>query len=339
MTARLALVASAAVAAAALSAAPASALETPKACSAADKRIRCIAHNPAQVVRLPAAVGGSLCVEFGPTERIEDVSVSDNGLLDGGSEPATRYMLPVAGGQAPATIDRNLQVSRRGSFLFFKPLRHLVPQAVNVITTDAEGKTRAYAFQLETRDGGMTEDVDDTIFRVRFTYPADEAAARRARWEAQREAREARAASDRLRAQPVSGETVKNDAYWGQGTKADRDALAPSSGSREPSAWDDGQRTYLRYAGNRRIPMVYAVTVDGQEWLPGQSAERDPTTNGKLVVVHGVFPALKLRDGKAVLCVANRGWDGGRGRNYGTGTTSPDVVREDVAPKGDARVR
>lgn len=334
---RLALLASAA----ALSAAPAFALETPRPCSAADKRIRCIPYNPAQVVRLPAAIGGSLGVEFGPTERIEDVSVSDNGLLDPNAEgtPSPRFMLPAAAGAPQASVDRNLQVSRRGPFLFLKPLRGLVPQAVNVITVDADGKTRPYAFQLETREGGMTEEVDDTIFRVRFSYPLDEGAERRKRWEAQREAREARAAADRLRANNISGETPKNVEYHGQGTKADRDALAPSSGSREPSAWDDGQRTYLRYAGNRRIPMVYAMTVDGQEWLPGQSTERDPTTSGKLVIVHGVFSGLRLRDGKAVLCVANRGWDGGRGRNPGTGTTSPDVVRENVAPKESRDVR
>lgn len=333
---RPALLASAAAALSA--AAPACAMQAPQPCGASEPRIRCVPYDPAEVVRVPAAVGGSLAIEFSEGETIEDASVSDNGLLTGeGGSP--RSILSVGGGQPAATADRNLQMSRRKNFLFLKPLRELAPQSVNVVTVNAEGKVRPYSFQLETRPGGMGPEVDDTLFRLRFRYPADEAAVRRARWDAQREAREARAAADRLRAGTVSGESVRNARYNGQGTAADRAALAPSSGGREPAMWDDGYRTYLRYAGNRRLPMVYQVLPDGRPGLVGQSADADPTTRGTLVTLHGVFPALQLRDGKAVLCVVNRGWDGGQGRNPGTGTASPDVVREAVPAKEDARVR
>ncbi len=320
MTRRAALVASTV-----LAASPAFALQTPKPCDAAEPRVRCVAYNPADVIRLPAAVGGSLVVELNKAETIVDVGVSDNGLLQGGDPTARRY-LPVAGGQgAPATADPNLVLSKRGSFLFIKPLRPLVPQILNVVTQNGAGEPRRYTLQLEANPVSM--EAADIAAVVRVTYPSDEAAARRARWEAQREAREARAASARLRQHTIGGETVRNANYDGQGTAADRAALAPSSGSREPSLWDDGHRTYLRYAGNRRVPMVYQVLPDGREGLVGQNTDPDPTTNGKLVVLHGVFPALKLRDGKAVLCVVNRGWTGGAGRNPGTGTVSPDVVR------------
>lgn len=333
---RLALLASAA----ALFSAPAAmAMQQPWPCSESEKRIRCVSYDQAQVVRVPAVVGGSLAIEFSEGETIEDASVSDNGLLTGeGSSP--RSFLPVGAGQSPATADRNLQMSRRKNFLFLKPLRELAAQSVNVVTVNAEGKVRPYSFQLETRPGGMGPEVDDTVFRLRFRYPADEAAVRRARWEAQREARDARAAADRLRQHTISGETVRNARYDGQGTAADRAALAPSSGSTEPAMWDDGHRTYLRYAGNRRVPMVYQILPDGREGVVGQSADADPTTHGTLVTAHGVFPALKLRDGKAVLCIRNAGWDGGQGRNPGTGTVSPDVVRESTPAKEDRpRVR
>ena len=43
-----------------LLAAPAVALETPRACSAADPRVRCIAYDPAQVVQLFAATGARI---------------------------------------------------------------------------------------------------------------------------------------------------------------------------------------------------------------------------------------------------------------------------------------
>ncbi|MFC7694210.1 hypothetical protein ACFQY5_37600 [Paeniroseomonas aquatica] len=46
---------------------------------------------------------------------------------------------------------------------------------------------------------------------------------------------------------------------------------------------------------------------------------------------------LRLRDGEAVLCIINQGFDA-TGRNPGTGTTDPDVVRE-LAPEGRPRVR
>lgn len=317
-------------AAAILAASPALALETPRPCSAAEPRVRCVAYKPAEVVQLYAAPGASLTVEFANGEEITDASVSDNGLLDG-AEASPRTFLPVGGQGGAPTADRNLSMAKRGAFLFLKPLRQLVPQPVTVLTRTADGKVRRYTFQLETRPGPVTVDAENTFYAVRFTYPGDEARARAERWAAQRDVHEARAAAARLRQNNIFGEMVKNADYRGQGTEEDRAALAPSSGSAEPAMWDDGHRTFLRYAGNRTVPMAYQVLPDGREGVVGQNTDADPTTRGKLLVLHGVFSALKLRDGKAVLCVLNRGWDGGTGRNPGTGTTHPDVVRE-LAP-------
>ena len=329
MTRRAALVASTVLAAAS----PALALQTPQPCDAAEPRVRCVAYNPADVIRLPAVVGGSLVVELNKAENIVDVGVSDNGLLQGGDPTARRY-LPVSGGQgAPSTADPNLVLSKRGSCLFIKPLPPRVPQILNVVTPNGAGDPRRYTLQLEANPVSM--EASDIAAVVRVTYPADEAAVRRARWEAQREAREVRAASARLRQHTVSGETVRNAAYDGQGTEADRAALAPSSGTREPSMWDDGHRTYLRYAGNRPVPMAYQILPDGREGIVGQNTDPDPTTNGKLLVVHGVHRQLRLRDGKSVLCIVNRKFDAA-GRNPGTGTVSPDVVREATPVREDA---
>lgn len=321
--------------AACLMAAPALALELPRECSKADPRVRCIAYNPAQVVQLYGAPGAALTVEFGDNETIVDASVSDNGLLSG-ADASQRHAVPISD-NGGASTDRNLAMAKRGSFLFLKPLRPLVPQPISVLTRREDGKMRRYAFQLETREGDMGPDTPNTFYAVRFTYPGDEAAARQARLAAQREAREARLVTARLRQGNVSGETVRNARYVGQGTAQDRAALAPVSSSREPAIWDDGQRTFLRYAGNRRVPMVFQVLPDGREGAVGQSAEADPTTNGTLVILHGVFRALRLRDGNAVLCVTNEAFDA-TGRNPGTGTTSPDVVRE-LAPEGGPNVR
>ncbi|MBX9697834.1 MAG: TrbG/VirB9 family P-type conjugative transfer protein, partial [Thermoleophilia bacterium] len=171
-----------------LSAAPAVALETPRACSAADPRVRCIAYDPTQVVRLYAATGAALTVEFSEAETIVDASTSDNGLLEGG-DASTRQAVAIAetgGGGAPGTADRNLMMAKRGSFLFLKPLRPLLPQPITVLTRREDGRVRRYTFQLETRPGGLTEETPNTFYAVRFTYPADEAAARQARAQADR---------------------------------------------------------------------------------------------------------------------------------------------------------
>lgn len=332
---RFALVASTALAGAS-AASPASALVTPQACSASEPRVRCVAYNPAEVVEVPGVVGGSTVIELHERERIIDAGVSDNGLLEGG-EPVIRRYLLVSGGQGgQATADPNLVLSRRGRFLFLKPLRALVPQSINLVTEDADGKTRRYALQLKAQSSSMGAEAADAVYAIRFTYPTEEAAARRAQWNALREAREARAAAARLRQHTISGETVKNREYHGIGTPEARAALAPSSGSGEPAAWDDGHRTYLRYAGNRSLPMVYSARADGRESVVGHNTDADPTTRGKIIVVHGIFPSLKLRDGNLVLCVVNRGWRGGAGQNPGTGTVSPDVVREATPVREDA---
>ena len=140
----------------------------------------------------------------------------------------------------------------------------------------------------------------------------------------QRGERQARAAAARL-AQHSTGTLRRNLSYDAQGTSADR-ALAPAGTATEPGIWDDGQRTYLRYPGNRRPPMPYQVLANGTEAVVGQNTNPDPTTNGNILVLHGVFPMLRLRDGDLVLCVVNRAYDP-QGANPGTNTISPDVIR------------
>jgi type IV secretion system protein VirB9 len=325
--------------AALLLASPALALEEPKPCSKADARVVCIPYNALEVVQLYAARGAALTVEFSSKESIVDASTSDNGLLDGGPASARQAVEVVDGGNSPATADRNLMMAKRGSFLFLKPLRKLAPQPVTVLTRREDGAMRRYTFQLETRDGDLTAEGATAYFAVRFVYPNDEAEARRAAAAQVVATRRAEAVAARLRQLPPGGPIVKNDNYLGQGNNEDRAALAPSAPPGEKAIWDDGQRTYLRYPGNRRTPMIYQVLPDGRESLVGFSSDADPTTRGTLITLHGVYRAIRLRDGKAVLCITNRAYDAA-GSNPGTGTVTPDVVRETAPmPEEGPRVR
>lgn len=47
---------------------------------------------------------------------------------------------------------------------------------------------------------------------------------------------------------------------------------------------------------------------------------------GGVVKIHGVYPAIRLRDGDRVLCLWNRGYNP-IGDNPGTGTTKPSIER------------
>lgn len=317
--------------------------ETPAPCGP-DPRERCVAFAPGQIVRLYAAPGATLAVELPATERVAFVGTSDNQLLQGG-EPVERM---VSGGDGSSTADPNLMTSvprtdgATGNFVMLKPLRHLEPQPLTVLAwwtnpTSGARELRRHTFELRTRPGELTEDVPDTFFAVRFSDPvgarivaeAEREKARKAaaeRWAAQRAEREERATAARLVQAAALGTNLQNTAYDGQGTPSDRAALAPAPSATAPAVWDDGQRTYLRYPGNRRPPMPYQVLPDGTEAVVGQSTNPDPTTNGNILVLHGVFPMLRLRDGDNVLCIVNRAYDP-TGQNPGTGTVTPDVVR------------
>ncbi|MCG7362472.1 TrbG/VirB9 family P-type conjugative transfer protein [Roseomonas sp. ACRSG] len=317
--------------------APAAAVEAP-APAGADPRVRVIAYDPQQVVKLYAAPGATLTIQLAPGETVAGLPVSDQTLLDP-PEPAGPGPLALAGGPAPseragagrgASTDRNLFTAVRGNFVMLKALRDLDPQPLFIIgrsTDQTTGKEvlRAYTFELSTREGPLTAETPDTYYLVRFTYPAEEraaaaaaAAARRQAVNAAAETRRRALAERQARERLVLASThaaisgVMNWNYDGQG---DRE-LAPAE------VWDDGQSTFLRFPGNRRLPAIFSVLADGREAAVNYSAN----TAG-LVTIHQTNGSFRLRDGGLVLCIFNRAHDP-TGRNPGTGTTSPDVVRE-----------
>ena len=319
--------------------APAIADEIP-APAGADPRVRVIAYDPLQVVKLYAVPGATLTLQLAPGETVAGLPVSDQTLLDP-PEPAGLGTGPLAmaGGPVPseragagrgASTDRNLFTAVRGNFVMLKPLRDLDPQPLFIIGRSTDPTTgrevmRAYTFELSTREGPLTAEAPNTYYLVRFTYPGEERAAAEAATAARRQAANAaaearrhemveRRARDRLQLASANGATpgAMNWNYDGQG---DRE-LAPAE------VWDDGQSTFLRFPGNRRLPAIFSVLADGREAAVNYTA----STSG-LITVHQTGPVLRLRDAGLVLCILNRAHDA-TGRNPGTGTTSPDVVRE-----------
>lgn len=104
---------------------------------------RTVDYVPEQVVRLEAAPGYQLMVEFAPDEHIETVAVGDSGAWQ-------------------------VTANKRGDRLFVKPLQDGVATNMTVVT-DA----RLYAFALEPLSGSQP----DMAYAVRFRYAAPARAA------------------------------------------------------------------------------------------------------------------------------------------------------------------
>jgi type IV secretion system protein VirB9 len=319
----------------ALMASTAMSAEVPQPCGP-DPRERCIAYDASQIISLFLVPGATTTLQLPDNEVVYSVGTSDNEIISG--KPPTER---VAAGQS-ATADDNLQVHMPGTdanpskFLMVKALRHLEPQPFTVIgvwTNPVTGKQdhRRHSFELSTIPGGPQ--APDAFFSVVFSDPVAakiilqaERKERQKLWQEKQDKFQAQAVADRL-TQVQQSVLARNVQYDGQGTDADRMALAPAAPAGLDAMWDDGQRTFLRYPGNRPVPLAYQVMPDGTESVIGQSTVVDPATTGSLLIIHSVVPMLRLRDGNSVLCIVNNAYDP-VGHRTGTGTVDPGVVRQ-----------
>jgi len=105
-----------------------------------DPRIRVVRYDPDQVIELQAALGYQMTIEFGPGERIENVSIGDG-------------------------MGWQVTPNHRATLLFLKPLDAASVTDMTVITN-----VRRYVFDLHARRAGRRGD-RTLIFHVRFEYP------------------------------------------------------------------------------------------------------------------------------------------------------------------------
>lgn len=194
-------------------------------------------------------------------------------------------------------------VALGGGQFILKPLAADAGEPLFAKVRRQDGTDRLYRFAYDAVAAG------DQPNDIRFTDPAAAAKERAVKWQAIRAKREAKAAEIALQQTALP---VRNLRYVGQGDWN----LLPSR-----QVWDDGQSTFLSFPANSRVPSIYAIGPDGKETLVNTSV------TGGIVMVHQTARMFRLRDGDAVLCVFNLGFDA-VGVNPGTGTTSPDVVRE-----------
>ena len=106
--------------------------------TADDPHIQTVMYAPDDVVRLRGAVGWQLMIEFGPDERIENVSIGD-------------------------ALAWQVTPNKRAHILFLKPLLKNASTNMTVVTD-----RRQYSFMLDTAPRATT-----TPWVLRFDYPRD----------------------------------------------------------------------------------------------------------------------------------------------------------------------
>jgi type IV secretion system protein VirB9 len=134
------------------------ALQQPAA-GARDARVRVVAYDPVNVVKVNGVMRASTQIVFSDDEEIAHVAIGDS----------------VAWEVAPA-----------GSILFLKPREKHPPTNLQVVTTRPDGRKRSYQFELTIGESSLSEG----YFVVGFVYPVDEFERRRLEANAREAARE-----------------------------------------------------------------------------------------------------------------------------------------------------
>jgi type IV secretion system protein VirB9 len=182
------------------------------------------------------------------------------------------------------------EVAPAENSLFIKP-RELAGSTNLIVLTRSAAGVRTYTFELTARRGSIGARSADTFFKVAFRYPREEAAAAQA---ASTQAAYAQAVS--LQAGAIRSAL---DLAVLEGKRNLRYSVQGSSAIQPSEITDNGQFTALRFPNSRELPAFFAVNPDGSESIVPFDV-RD-----EFVVIHGVFPQLRLRRGKEVLCVFN----------------------------------
>jgi type IV secretion system protein VirB9 len=264
-----------------LSAEAAQAVETPRP-GRADARVRTIEYDPQQVVHVTGSYRSAIQILFGEDETILHVATGDATAWD---------------------------VAAEKNILFIKPKAAHGLTNLIVTTSQPNGVTRNYAFELTTAARAERA----SLYVLRFRYPDDLRAAAGAAISAEEQALLAKLTALKLERGVVEG--TRNLAYRVQGAIA----LQPSEVS------DNGRFTILRFPASQPIPAIYEVTPDGTESLVPFDVR------GEFVVIHDTARQFRLRRGRDVLCIYNEG-PSGYGVDLGTHTASPDVDRTDKSP-------
>jgi len=165
-----------------------------------------------------------------------------------------------------------VEPNKRGNIIFVKPVEKNAFSNLNVVTTK-----RIYSFLLRAdfRQGRAQ------VFKVRFRFPDDEA-----------DARLIALAKERASYPNTKNFNVAN---------ANSDyAYKGSSLSKPTAVFDDGVKTWFRFAPDQETPAIFVVDRDRKESVVNFHKE------GPYIIVDKVNFQWTLRNGAEATCVFNR---------------------------------
>jgi type IV secretion system protein VirB9 len=277
-----------------------------------DPHIRLVPYNQFNIVNLVGETGRQTTITFDKDEQIARV------VLGNPDEDAWEGPSPDELKNQP--LKNNLPLWPQKT----------TPTNMQVTTKLPDNTQRVYQFHLAARTPDTAGGDDpDAVFGLIFTYPeqahakavADAKAAVTRRQSTLQES----VAKSRLNVDPFYG--VRNWEYIARPNEAWR-----NSGWPKPDVGDNGQVTSFRFQGNVARPAIFIVDStdpdDKTRCLPGGEERKAPVSeNHGLTIVQTTAIHFRLRLSNAVMEVCNLKYDP-VGQPPGTGTTSPDVIRE-----------
>jgi type IV secretion system protein VirB9 len=210
-----------------------------------DSRVRVVAYDPEQVIKLHGFVGYQIHFQFAEGESFVNLAAGDNKALDVGYE---------------------------ANHLVLKPLAQKVATNITVITT-----RRVYQFDYSASALRPDPDREDVIYSLRFIYPQDEA--KRAA-----EALEQKRLDAKLAATTSIPESARNMNYWGCGSAAIRPASAYDDGVQTRLTFAAHAEFPTLYVKNDDdSESVVNFTVENDQVVIHRVAHRLVLRRGKLV--------------------------------------------------------
>ena len=156
-----------------------------------DPRVRVVAYDPEQVIKLHGFVGYQIHFQFAEGETFVNLAAGDNKALDVGYE---------------------------ANHLVLKPLAEKVATNITVLTN-----RRVYQFDYSASAARPDPDRQDVIYSLRFIYPQDEARKAAEELEQQR-------TNLKLASADQDSRRARNTNYWGCGAAAIRPDTAYDDG-------------------------------------------------------------------------------------------------------------
>lgn len=180
---------------------------------------------------------------------------------------------------------------------------------------DKEGTTNLVVVtnkHIYNFDVFLVERAQSATYKLTFKYPYDEAL-ERSKQKHEKQVQELLSKEDKNINYAEDPSNLSYSMNFGESAGSRR--IAPTK------IYDNGRFTYIHFQPNTDFPAVYSVNDDG-EALVNSHIEKD------VLVVHGVYPEMRLRAGEAVVGLYNDGF--GRLNKISIGSTTVDGLKRTI---------